>query len=160
MNKITPFLWFNADAEAAADFYLTVFPNARRHNALRLPESDLQPGLGAKGSLLALDLEFEGQQVTFLNGGPAFQLTEAFSFVVRCESQAEIDRYWTALTAEGGAESNCGWLKDRFGVSWQIVPTHLSKLLRHPAAMQAMMSMKKLDIATLEQAGAQATPSK
>ena len=156
MNRITPFLWFNRDAEAAADFYLTVFANARKLNELRWPESDMAPGTGPAGSLLALDLELEGQQVTFLNGGPAFQLTEAFSFVIRCETQAEIDRYWSALTANGGVESACGWLKDKFGVSWQVVPTHLTRLVRHPAAMQAMMSMKKLDIAALEQAG---TPS-
>ncbi len=93
MNKITPFLWFNRDAEAAADFYLSIFPNGRKHNELRWPDTDLPPGTGPAGSLLALDLELEGQQVTFLNGGPAFQLTEAFSFVVRCETQAEIDRY-------------------------------------------------------------------
>ena len=157
MNKITPFLWFNSNAEAAADFYLTIFPNARKLNELRWPESGMAPGTGPAGSVLALDLELEGQQVTFLNGGPAFQLTEAFSFVVRCETQAEIDRYWSALTAEGGAESACGWLKDKFGVSWQVVPANLTRLVRHPAAMKAMMSMKKLDIATLEQAGAPST---
>ena len=112
----------------------------------------MTPGTGPAGSVLALDLELEGQQVTFMNGGPAFQLTEAFSFVIRCETQAEIDRYWSALLADGGTEAACGWLKDRFGVSWQVVPTHLTRLVRHPAAMKAMMSMKKLDIAALEQA--------
>lgn len=154
MNKITPFLWFNSNAEAAADFYLSVFPNARKLNELRWPDSGTAPGTGPAGSVLALDLELEGQFVTFLNGGPAFQLTEAFSFVVRCETQDEIDRYWSALTAGGGGEAACGWLKDKFGVSWQIVPVHLTRLLRHPAAMQTKMSMKKLDIAALEQAGA------
>ena len=143
MNKITPFLWFNADAELAADFYLKVFPNARKLNELRWPEIDLAPGSGHAGAVLALDLELEGQQVTFLNGGPSQQLTEAFSFVIRCETQAEIDRYWAALIADGGAEHGCGWLKDKFGVSWQVVPVDLTRLVRHPAAMKAMMSMKK-----------------
>ena len=132
MNKITPFLWFNSDAEAAANFYLSVFPNARKHNELRWPEIDVAPGSGLAGSVLALDLELEGQHVTFLNGGPSQRLTEAFSFVVRCETQAEIDRYWSTLTADGGAEHACGWLRDKFGVSWQIVPTHLTQLVRHP----------------------------
>ena len=154
MNKITPFLWFNRNAEAAADFYLTVFPSARKLNELRWPESGMVSGTGPAGSVLALDLELEGQFVTFLNGGPSQQLTEAFSFVVRCETQAEIDCYWSALTADGGVESTCGWLKDKFGVSWQVVPVQLTRLVRHPAAMKAMMSMKKLDISALEQAGA------
>ena len=147
MNKITPFLWFNAEAEAAAEFYLSIFPGSRRLNELRYPES----GPGPAGSLLAMDLEIEGQQLTFLNGGPRHQLSDAFSLVVRCESQQEIDFYWSSLT-EGGTEKVCGWLTDRFGVSWQVVPVQLSKLLRHPAAMRAMMGMKKLEIAGLEAA--------
>jgi predicted 3-demethylubiquinone-9 3-methyltransferase (glyoxalase superfamily) len=152
MNKLTPFLWFIDNAEAAANFYLGLFPNSRKLNELRANEAN--PGTVA-GSLLALDLELNGQQVTFLNGGPAYQLTEAFSFVVRCETQAEIDDYWTKLTADGGSEIACGWLTDRFGLTWQIVPTDIYKLVNNPAAMRAMMSMKKLDIATLQQA---ATP--
>ena len=152
MNKITPFLWFNDNAEAAAGFYLTLFPNSRKLNELRANEAN--PNTVA-GSLLALDLEIEGQQVTFLNGGPAYQLTEAFSFVIRCETQAEIDGYWTKLTANGGKEIACGWLTDKFGLSWQIVPTNIFKLVSNPAGMRAMMSMKKLDIAALQQAANQ-----
>lgn len=147
MNKITPFLWFNANAEAAVDFYLSIFTHSRKLNELRVTDA----GPGPQGALLAVDLEIEGQQVTFLNGGPAHQLSDAFSFVIRCESQQEIDTYWSRLT-DGGSETACGWLKDKFGVSWQVVPAHLSRLLRHPAAMRALMTMKKLDIATLEQA--------
>jgi predicted 3-demethylubiquinone-9 3-methyltransferase (glyoxalase superfamily) len=152
MNKITPFLWFNDNAEAAASFYLNLFPNSRKLNELRANEAN--PNTVA-GSLLALDLEIEGQQVTFLNGGPAYQLTEAFSFVIRCETQAEIDGYWTKLTANGGKEIACGWLTDKFGLSWQIVPTNIFKLVSNPAGMRAMMSMKKLDIAALQQAANQ-----
>jgi predicted 3-demethylubiquinone-9 3-methyltransferase (glyoxalase superfamily) len=150
MNKITPFLWFNNDAEAAAEFYFTVFPNSRKLNELRTTEA----GPGPAGSLLAMDIELEGQQVTFLNGGPAQKLSEAFSFTVRCETQAEIDSYWSKFS-DGGKELSCGWIKDKFGLCWQIVPTHLTEWLRHPAAMKAIMSMMKFDIATLKQAASQ-----
>jgi predicted 3-demethylubiquinone-9 3-methyltransferase (glyoxalase superfamily) len=149
MNKITPFLWFNANAEEAADFYLSVIPNSRKLNELRVTEA----GPGPVGSLLALDLELDGQQVTFLNGGPAQQLSEAFSFTVRCDTQAEIDEYWEKL-GEGGAELGCGWLKDKFGLCWQIVPTRIYELVRHPAGMRAMMAMMKFDVAALERAAA------
>jgi predicted 3-demethylubiquinone-9 3-methyltransferase (glyoxalase superfamily) len=148
MNKITPFLWFNDNAEAAADFYFSVFPNSKKLSELRATEA----GPGPKGSLLVMDLELEGEVVTFLNGGPAHQLTEAFSFTVRCETQKEIDHYWAKL-ADGGSEIACGWLKDKFGLCWQIVPSQIKELLRSPKAMQAMMGMKKLDIAMLEEAG-------
>ena len=148
MNKITPFLWFNDNAEAAADFYFSVFPNSKKLSELRATEA----GPGPKGSLLVMDLEPEGEVVTFLNGGPAHQLTEAFSFTVRCETQEEIDHYWAKL-ADGGSEIACGWLKDKFGLCWQIVPSQIKELLRSPKAMQAMMGMKKLDIAMLEEAG-------
>lgn len=150
MNKITPFLWFNANAEDAANFYLSVFPNSRRLKELRVTDA----GPGPKGSLLVVDLDLNGQQMTFLNGGPAHQLSEAFSFSVSCETQAEIDGYWSKLGC-GGTELGCGWLKDKFGLCWQIVPSKIGELLSHPAAMQAMMPMKKLDIATLEQAAYQ-----
>ena len=150
MNKITPFLWFDDNAEAVADYYLSIFPNGRKLNELRATEA----GPGPKGSLIVVDLELEGQQVTFLNGGTYNKLSDAFSFVVRCENQQEIDMYWAKLT-EGGSETACGWLKDKFGVSWQVVPVHMTKLVSHPAAMKAMMSMKKLDIAALEQAASQ-----
>ena len=149
-NKITPFLWFNSNAEDAANFYFSVFPNSRKLNELRVTEA----GPGPVGSLLALDLEIEGQPVTFLNGGPAHRLSEAFSFTVVCETQAEIDDYWSKLT-DGGSELNCGWLKDKFGLCWQIVPAKLYETLAHPAAMRAMMTMKKFDIAALQQAASQ-----
>jgi len=148
MIKVVPFLWFNDNAEAAADFYLSVFPKAKKLGELRVTEA----GPGPVGSLLVVDLEIEGQQVTFLNGGPAFKLNEAFSFVVLCETQDEIDEYWTRLTADGGAESQCGWLKDKFGVSWQITPVGIKEWVGTPAGMKAMMGMKKLDIAVLKAA--------
>jgi predicted 3-demethylubiquinone-9 3-methyltransferase (glyoxalase superfamily) len=145
MNKITPFLWFNTNAEDAAAFYISVFPNSRKLSELRVTEA----GPGRVGSLLTIDLVLDGQQVTFLNGGPAHQLSEAFSFTVRCETQAEIDDYWAKL-GDGGTELGCGWLKDKFGLSWQIVPAKVMELLKHPNAMRAMMKMMKFDIAALE----------
>ena len=151
MGKITPFLWFNDDAEQAAEFYLSVFPSGRKLNELRVPGG----GPGPAGSLLAVDLELEGQEMTFLNGGPSQALTEAFSFVVRCETQVEIDGYWARLLEGGGKEIACGWLKDRFGLAWQIVPREMFKLVQKPAQMKAMMGMVKLDIAALERAGAE-----
>ncbi len=147
--RITPFLWFDANAEEAVDFYLGIFKNSRRLNELRVPDESGNP----KGKVLTVAFELDGQKFTALNGGPTFQFTEAISFVVRCEDQAEVDYYWSKLTAGGGMESQCGWLKDKFGLSWQIVPTRLPELLKSPQAMQAMMGMKKLDIAELERAG-------
>ena len=147
MNKITPFLWFDANAEDAANFYFSVFPNSRKLSELRTTEA----GPGPAGCLLVIDIEIEGQQVTFLNGGPGHPLTDAFSFSVLCQTQAEIDRYWAVLT-DGGAEIACGWLKDKFGLCWQIVPAGIRELVSTPGGMRAMMEMKKLDIATLEEA--------
>jgi predicted 3-demethylubiquinone-9 3-methyltransferase (glyoxalase superfamily) len=141
MLKPTPFLWFDANAEEAATFYLTLFPNSRKLNELR-----------HDGKLVTIALELNGQQMTFLNGGPVHKLTEAFSFSISCQTQAEIDDWWSKL-GEGGQELACGWLRDRFGLCWQVVPANISKLLSHPAAMAAMMTMKKFDIAALEQAG-------
>jgi predicted 3-demethylubiquinone-9 3-methyltransferase (glyoxalase superfamily) len=151
LNKITPFLWFDNNAEAAADFYLSIFPSGRKLDELRSGEA----GPGPKGSLVVVSIELEGQQVTFLNGGPSNKLSDAFSFVIRCDSQQEIDKYWAKLT-EGGSETACGWCKDKFGVSWQVVPKNITELVSNPGGMQAMMTMKKLDIAALEKAGAQA----
>lgn len=145
--RITPFLWFDSNAEEAVDFYLTVFKNSRRL-------ADLRPADGVGGpkrKVLTVAFELDGQRFTALNGGPMFKFTEAVSFVVRCDSQPEVDDYWSKLSA-GGSESQCGWLKDRFGLSWQIVPSRLPDLIKHPKAMQAMMGMKKLDIAELERA--------
>jgi predicted 3-demethylubiquinone-9 3-methyltransferase (glyoxalase superfamily) len=143
--RITPFLWFDSNAEEAVDFYLSVFKNSRRFSELRTPDETGR----ASGKPLTIAFELDGQKFTALNGGPAFKFTEAVSFVVRCDSQQEVDYYWSKLSA-GGSESQCGWLKDKFGLSWQIVPARLPELIKHPKAMQAMLKMKKLDIAVLE----------
>jgi predicted 3-demethylubiquinone-9 3-methyltransferase (glyoxalase superfamily) len=145
--RITPFLWFDSNAEEAVDFYISVFKNSRRLDELR----NTGDAPGPKGGVLTIAFELDGQKFTALNGGPHFKFTEAVSFVVRCDSQQEIDYYWAKLTA-GGSEVQCGWLKDKFGLSWQIVPTRLSEYLKHSKAMQAMLKMKKLDIAELERA--------
>jgi predicted 3-demethylubiquinone-9 3-methyltransferase (glyoxalase superfamily) len=144
--RVTPFLWFDSNAEEAVDFYLSVFKNSRRFDEMRIPgENDPKP------KVLTIAFELDGQKFTALNGGPMFKFTEAVSFVVRCDSQDEIDYYWSKLTV-GASESQCGWLKDKFGLSWQIVPGRIGELLSHPKAMQALMGMKKIDIAELERA--------
>jgi predicted 3-demethylubiquinone-9 3-methyltransferase (glyoxalase superfamily) len=145
--RITPFLWFDKNAEEAVEFYLMVFKNSRRLDQLRT----IDDSRGPKGNILTIGFELDGQKFTAINGGPMFKFTEAISFVVRCDSQEEVDYYWSKLSA-GGGEGQCGWLKDRFGVSWQIVPAQLPDLIKHPKAMQAMLKMKKLDIAELERA--------
>jgi len=145
--RITPFLWFDSNAEEAVEFYLTVFKNSRRFGEVRNTDAKHAP----QGSVLTISFELDGQKFTALNGGPLFKFTEAISFVVRCDSQQEVDDYWTKLTA-GGTESQCGWLKDKFGLSWQIVPARLPELIKHPKALQAMLKMKKLNIAELERA--------
>ena len=152
MNKITPFLWFDHNAEDAANFYLSLFPDARKLSEFRTP---VDAGTQAAGALLTINLELAGQQMIFLNGGPGHPLTDAFSFSVTCDTQSEIDRYWAALTADGGNEIACGWLKDKFGLCWQIIPANIIQLVRHPAAMRAMMTMKKLDIAALQRAASE-----
>jgi len=151
-SHITPFLWFDQNAEEAADFYVSVFPNSRRLGAL---QSDLDSPYLPKGKPVTVSFELDGLRFTALNGGPAHanQFNNSISFVVSCETQAEIDDYWAKLTAGGGEEIACGWLKDKFGLAWQIVPSRIGELLSRPKAMQAMMNMKKLDIATLEAAG-------
>jgi len=146
--RITPFLWFDNNAEEAVHFYLSVFKNSRRLDELHDARENAVPV-----KVLTIAFELDGQTFTALNGGPAFQFTEAVSFVVRCDSQSEVDDYWARLSA-GGSEGQCGWLKDKFGLSWQIVPARLPELIRHPKAMQAMLKMKKLDIAALERAAA------
>lgn len=153
MQKITTFLWFDNNAEEAINFYCSIFPDAKLLSETRCGEA----GPGPKGSLLTASFQLAGQQFAALNGGPMFKFNEAISLVVNCESQAEVDHYWDKLSA-GGQEQPCGWLKDKFGLSWQIVPVVLPKLLQHPdpakagRVMQAMLQMKKLDIAALEQA--------
>ena len=151
-SRITPFLWFDQNAEEAADFYISIFPNSRRLGDL-INNSIDDPKVVAKGKALTVSFELDGLRFTALNGGPGHPFSDAVSFVVRCETQAEIDNYWAKLTADGGQEIACGWLKDRFGLSWQIVPANIGQLLFTPKAMQAMMQMKKLDIAALEAAG-------
>jgi predicted 3-demethylubiquinone-9 3-methyltransferase (glyoxalase superfamily) len=149
LPRISPFLWFDSNAEEAVEFYLTVFKNSRRLEEIRAPE---EAG-GRPSKALTIAFELDGQRFTALNGGPMFKFTEAISFVVRCETQQEIDEYWSKLTSGGGSESRCGWLKDKFGLSWQVVPARIAQLLKHPKAMEAMMQMAKLDIAELERAG-------
>jgi len=153
MQKITPFLWFDGNAEEAALFYTSIFKNSKILNVSRYGDA----GPGPKGSVMVVSFQLEGQQFTALNGGPQFKFSEAFSFVVNCETQTEIDEYWNKLTSGGGRESECGWLKDKFGFSWQIVPAALGKLMsgdpkKANRVMQAVLQMKKLDIATLEEA--------
>jgi predicted 3-demethylubiquinone-9 3-methyltransferase (glyoxalase superfamily) len=154
MSKITPFLWFNNNAEEAMNFYVSLFKSASIGSISRYGPG----GPGPEGSVMAASFELEGQQFAVLNGGPMYQFTEAVSFVINCDTQEEVDHFWNALTANGGQESRCGWLKDRFGLSWQVVPRVLPKLLSNPdkakagRAMQAMMGMNKLDIQKLEEA--------
>ena len=147
-SKLAPFLWFNDNAEEAAEFYVGVFPHARKVKELR------SKGVGPwpEGKIATIVIELEGQEMTFMNGGPAHQLTPAFSFFVRCDSQEELDTYWEKLMAGGGKPMACGWLTDRFGLCWQVVPRNVEELLSHPKAMQAMMGMIKMDIAALEAA--------
>ena len=154
MQKITPFLWFDNNAEEAAEFYVSIFKNSKILNVSRYGDA----GPGPKGSVMVVNFQLAGQEFTALNGGPLFKFSEAFSLVVNCETQKELDEYWSKLTSGGGQESQCGWLKDKFGFSWQIVPTELGKLIsaKDPAktnrVMQAVLQMKKLDIAKLRQA--------
>ena len=151
-QKITPCLWFDTQAEEAAKFYISVFKNGRIKHVSRYGKAGKEVHGKEAGSVMVVAFEIDGQSFTALNGGPNFKFTEAVSFVVRCDSQKEVDYYWSKLTAEGGSESQCGWLKDKFGLSWQIVPARLPDLLKHPKAVQAMLQMKKLDIAELERA--------
>lgn len=148
MPKITPFLWFDNNAEEAVAFYLSVFPNSRRTGELRAGDA----GPGPKGSIVTIGFELDGQPFTALNGGPDHQFNDAVSFFVHCKDQKEIDSYWSKLLEGGGSEIACGWLMDRFGLRWQIVPENVIELVRRPGAMKAMMTMKKLDIAALENA--------
>jgi predicted 3-demethylubiquinone-9 3-methyltransferase (glyoxalase superfamily) len=153
MQKISPFLWFDTQAEEAANFYVSIFPNARVSKTMRWGEG----GPGPAGSVMTIAFELDGQKFTGLNGGPHFKFTEAVSFVIDCADQAEVDRYWAALS-EGGEVQQCGWLKDRFGVSWQVVPRALVELAGDPdpvksaRVMAAMMQMVKLDVAGLQRA--------
>jgi predicted 3-demethylubiquinone-9 3-methyltransferase (glyoxalase superfamily) len=144
--RVSPFLWFDSNAEEAVRFYLSIFKNSRIINEVRNPNN----AAGAPGSVFVIGFELDGQKFTALNGGPMFKFNEAVSFVVRCDNQQEIDDYWSKLLADGGTESQCGWLKDRFGLSWQVVPARIGELVQNPKSMQALMKMKKLIIAELE----------
>jgi predicted 3-demethylubiquinone-9 3-methyltransferase (glyoxalase superfamily) len=146
--RVSPFLWFDGNAEEAVAFYLGVFRNARKLDELRSPSQTTVPA----GAILTITFELEGQVFVALNGGPNYKFNEAVSFFVRCETQDEIDHYWSKLVDGGGSEIACGWLKDKFGLCWQIVPAQIMELIRSPKAMQAMMQMKKLDLAQLERA--------
>jgi len=152
-QQITPFLWFDDNADEAVNFYLSIFKDSRLLDATRYGEA----GPGPKGTIMTATFELNGQQFIALNGGPRYKFTEAVSFVVKCETQEEIDYYWDKLL-DGGEPQRCGWLKDRFGLSWQIVPAQLSELFggndsqRAGRVMQAMMQMVKFDIAKLKQA--------
>jgi len=145
--RIAPFLWFDANAEEAVGFYLSVFRNSRRTEEFRSPCQTSVP----EGAILTISFELEGQQFVALNGGPDHRFNDAISFFVRCDTQREIDDYWAKLS-EGGSEIACGWLRDKFGLCWQIVPARMMELIKSPKAMAAMMQMKKLDIAELERA--------
>jgi predicted 3-demethylubiquinone-9 3-methyltransferase (glyoxalase superfamily) len=154
MQTISPFLWFDGQAEEAAELYVSIFPNSRILSVSRYPES----APGVPGTAMAVSFVLDGLEVQALNGGPGFPFTEAISLFVAAETQSEIDRLWDALLAGGGSPSRCGWLKDRFGLSWQIVPPALGVLLGDPdpgragRAMQAMLGMTKIDIAGLRAA--------
>lgn len=153
MQPITPFLWFDTQAEQAAQFYVSIFPHSKIIQVARCGAA----GPGPAGSVMTVQFELNGQSFIGLNGGPHFKFNEAVSFVVNCQNQSEVDAYWSKLSA-GGTESQCGWLKDKYGLSWQIVPAILPELLGGPdpeksqRAMRAMMAMKKLDIQTLRDA--------
>jgi len=153
MQKITPFLWFDTQAEEAVKFYASVFPNSKILKTARYGEA----GPGPKGSVMTVEFELAGQRMIALNGGPHFKFTEAISLSVDCKDQKEVDHYWTKLS-QGGQESMCGWLKDRYGLSWQVNPAILGELLSGPDAkkakrvMEAMLKMKKIDIAALKAA--------
>ena len=157
MQKIIPHLWFDNQAEEAMHFYTSIFKNSKINSISRYSDA----GPGQKGTVMTASFQLDGQEFVALNGGPNFKFTEAISFVVNCETQEEVDMYWEKLS-EGGEEGRCGWLKDKFGLSWQVVPKGLSKLLQSGDAkkaknvMQALMQMDKLDMPTLEQAYEQA----
>jgi len=154
MPKISPFLWYDTQAEEAANLYTSIFPNSKILAIARYGDA----GPGPKGSVMTVQFQLDGQEVIALNGGPIYKFTEAFSLSVDCKTQEEVDRYWTKLTADGGQDGPCGWCKDKFGLSWQITPSLLGQMLsdtdRKKAArvMEAMMKMKKLDIAALKRA--------
>ena len=154
MDTVTPFLWFDGQAEQAAELYVSLFKNSRIVSVARYGEA----GPGPKGTAMTVVFELDGRRFIALNGGPLFKFTEAVSFSIDCANQPEVDHFWNALTKDGGEESQCGWLKDKFGLSWQVNPTALGQLLSDPdpgrakRAMEAMLKMKKIVIADLQNA--------
>ena len=160
MQRITPFLWYDDKAEEAANFYTSVFKNSKIGSITRYEEKGAAASGRPAGSVMTVEFTLDGQEFVALNGGPHFKFTEAVSFVINCETQEEVDEFWEKLT-EGGEEVQCGWLKDKYGLSWQVVPTILTELLKDkdPAkaqrVMEAMLQMKKIDIKTLKQAAEQ-----
>ena len=157
MKDIIPNLWFDNNAEEAANFYVSLFPDSRIDAIRRAPlDNEHNPGI-RKGDVLIVEFTLRGRKFTGINGGPVFPQTEAFSLLIECETQAEIDHYWNTLIADGGQPSVCGWCKDRFGMNWQVNPVHLNELFwtgdaSAARAMNAMLKMTKLDIAELERA--------
>jgi predicted 3-demethylubiquinone-9 3-methyltransferase (glyoxalase superfamily) len=160
MQKITPFLWFDNQAEEAAKFYTSIFKNSKVGKILRYGEEVAKTSQSSRpvGSVLTIEFEIEGQKFVALNGGPLFKFNESVSFVINCETQEEVDYFWGKLTADGGEESQCGWLKDKFGLSWQITPTVLIDMLhdkdpeKAERVMKAMLQMQKIEIPKLKAA--------
>jgi predicted 3-demethylubiquinone-9 3-methyltransferase (glyoxalase superfamily) len=157
VQAIIPNLWFDDQAEEAVRFYTSLFPNSETGRVARFNEEVAQVAGRPPGSVMTIEFTINGQEFLALNGGPIFKFTEAVSFIIPCETQEEIDRYWSALTANGGEEGQCGWLKDRWGLSWQIAPSNMNELVSGDAAsatrvMHAMLPMKKIDKAALERA--------
>lgn len=157
MQKITPFLWFNDNAEEAVNFYVSIFKDSKIGAITRYDEGSAAASGRPKGSVMTISFQLEGQEFVALNGGPHFKFTEAVSFVVNCKTQEEVDEFWSKLSA-GGEEVQCGWLKDKYGLSWQITPTVLPEMLKDKdpekakRVMKAMLQMKKIDIPTLKRA--------
>ena len=155
VKTITPFLWFDGQAEEAADFYVSLFPESRIDVVQRSPSDNPST---KKGEALVVEFTLAGRKFAALNGGPQYKFSEAVSFSIECEDQAEVDRYWSALTADGGSEGRCGWCKDRFGLSWQVTPRRMMEVFASPnragaeRAMKAMMEMGKIDLAKIEKA--------
>ena len=158
MQKITPFLWFDDNAEEAVKFYTSIFKKSKKGKVARYSKTEPNPSQLPLGSVMTVEFEIEGQEFVALNGGPIFKFNESISFVVNCKTQAEVDYYWKKLTAGGGKEVQCGWLRDKYGVSWQIVPTVLNELMaskdeaQADRVMRAMLKMVKLDIKKLQAA--------
>lgn len=160
MQKITPFLWFDDKAEEAAEFYTSIFTDSKIENVTRYDEAGAKVSGREEGSVMTVEFQLQGQSFTALNGGPIFKFSEAISFVINCDTQEEVDHLWDKLS-EGGSKSQCGWLKDKYGVSWQVVPVILGELMSGPdpirtkKVMAAMLKMEKIDIAALKQAYAE-----